>query len=51
VICTLTDDEIAGYRAAAARAYDEIDSLDADNKMFRQIVQVLIKKPHNRTAP
>ncbi len=36
----LTAEEVERYRAAAARAYDEISSLDADNQMFRQIVQV-----------
>jgi phytanoyl-CoA hydroxylase len=32
--------EVERFRAAAARAYDEVTSLDADNQMFRQIVQV-----------
>ena len=36
----LTAEEVERYRSAAARAYDEITSLDADNQMFRQIVQV-----------
>jgi ectoine hydroxylase-related dioxygenase (phytanoyl-CoA dioxygenase family) len=36
----LTPAEVERYRAAAARAYDAITSLDADNQMFRQIVQV-----------
>jgi phytanoyl-CoA hydroxylase len=36
----LTPEEVARYRAAAASAYHELASLDADNQMFRQIVQV-----------
>lgn len=36
----LTAAEVERYREAAARAYDEIASLNADNQMFRQIVQV-----------
>lgn len=36
----LSADEVERFRTAAARAYDEIDSLDAGNQMFRQIVQV-----------
>ena len=36
----LTPEEVERYRSAAARAYDEISSLDAGNQMFRQIVQV-----------
>ena len=41
----LTPGEVERYRAAAARAYDEITSLDADNQMFRQIVQVWKSDP------
>ncbi|GAA1433097.1 hypothetical protein GCM10009616_24230 [Microlunatus lacustris] len=37
--------EVERYRAAAARAYDELASLDADNQMFRQIVQVWHSDP------
>lgn len=36
----LSAEEVERYRSAAARAYDELDSLDAENQMFRQIVQV-----------
>jgi len=36
----LTAAEVERYRTAAARAYEELSSLDADNQMFRQIVQV-----------
>src|SRR3954451_14709979 len=36
----LTPQEVKRYRAAAAHAYDAIASLDGDNQMFRQIVQV-----------
>ena len=41
----LTPEEVERYRTAAARAYDEISSLDADNQMFRQIVQVWKSDP------
>jgi phytanoyl-CoA hydroxylase len=40
VPAVLGPDEVERYRSAAARAYDEITSLDAGNQMFRQIVQV-----------
>ncbi len=85
VPAVLGADEVDRYRAAAAAAYDSLRSLDQDNQMFRQIIQVwksdptlreltmspllaglateltgiplrlwhdqlLIKKPHNRTA-
>ena len=36
----LTPEEVERYRTGAARAYDEIASLNADNQMFRQIIQV-----------
>lgn len=36
----LSAEEIERYRSAAAQAYDALASLDADNQMFRQIVQV-----------
>jgi phytanoyl-CoA hydroxylase len=41
----LSPEEVELYRAAAARAYDELASLDADNQMFRQIVQVWKSDP------
>src|SRR3954462_8328762 len=36
----LTPEEVERYGTGAARAYDELASLNADNQMFRQIVQV-----------
>ncbi len=36
----LSSDEVERFRAAAANAYDNVASLDADNQMFRQIVQL-----------
>lgn len=41
----LTPEEVEHYRAAAARAHDELRSLDAGNQMFRQIVQVWRSDP------
>jgi ectoine hydroxylase-related dioxygenase (phytanoyl-CoA dioxygenase family) len=41
----LTPQEVELYRTAAARAYDALTSLDADNQMFRQIVQVWKSDP------
>ena len=36
----LSAEEVERYREGAARAYDELASLNADNQMFRQIVNV-----------
>ena len=36
----LSAEEVERYRSAAAEAYDRLAALDADNQMFRQIVQV-----------
>lgn len=41
----LTPEEVERYRQAAARAYEELESLDAGNQMFRQIVQVWRSDP------
>ena len=41
----LSPDEVNRYRTAAARAYDDLDSLDPGNHMFRQIVQVWKSDP------
>ena len=41
----LSPEEVERYRTAAARAYDEVASLNADNQMFRQIVQVWKSDP------
>ncbi len=41
----LNPDEVARYRDAAAKAYDELDPLDPGNQMFRQIVQVWKSDP------
>lgn len=41
----LSPQEVQQYRAAAAQAYDALDALDADNQMFRQIVQVWKSDP------
>ncbi len=41
----LTPQEVELYRAAAARAYDALTSLNPDNQMFRQIVQVWKSDP------
>lgn len=41
----LSPHEVHRYRTAAAAAYDELASLDPDNQMFRQIVQVWKSDP------
>lgn len=41
----LTGDEVGRFRAAAANAYENVASLNADNQMFRQIVQLWKSDP------
>ncbi len=41
----LSPEEVDRYREAAARAYDELTSLDESNQMFRQIVNVWKSDP------
>ncbi|HET9647024.1 MAG TPA: phytanoyl-CoA dioxygenase family protein [Microlunatus sp.] len=41
----LTPEEVERYRQAAADAYERLSSLDPDNEMFRQIVQVWRSDP------
>jgi len=41
----LSADEVDRYRSAAAQAYDNLQSLDAGNQMFRQIVNVWKSDP------
>ena len=41
----LSPEEVERYRTAAAQAYDALTSLDAENQMFRQIVQVWKSDP------
>lgn len=36
----LTAEEVARFREATTRAYEQLTSLDANNQMFRQIIQV-----------